>query len=122
MRSYHPQATHGGGGRGRAAAKHCYVIIICCLFLGMGGGSFHWWLSGKESAANAEDTGSLPGLGRSSGEGNGNPFQHSCLENPMERGNWQATVLGGHKRVGHDLVTKTTFFFTSLLKIVVKYT
>ena len=63
------------------------------------------------NVVDARDVGSVPGLGRFPGEGNGNPFQHSCLENPMERGNWQATVLGGHKRVGHDLVTKTTFFF-----------
>ena len=39
---------------------------------------------GKESACNAEDPDSIPGLGRSPGEGNGNPLQYSCLENPME--------------------------------------
>ena len=44
------------------------------------------WLSGKESAYNAEDVGLIPGLGRSPGEGNGNPLQCSCLENPMDRG------------------------------------
>ena len=47
---------------------------------------------GKESACNARDPGSVPGLGRSSGEGNGYPFQYSCLENPMDRGGFQATV------------------------------
>ena len=47
---------------------------------------------GKESACNAGDQGSIPGSGRSSGEGNGNPLQYSCLENPMDRGAWQATV------------------------------
>ena len=49
------------------------------------------WLSGKESACSAGDTGdvgSLPGLGRSFGEGNGNPFQDSCLENSMDREAW----------------------------------
>ena len=46
---------------------------------------------GEESACNAGDLDSTPGLGRSSGEGNGNPFQYSCLENPMDRGAWQAT-------------------------------
>ena len=46
----------------------------------------------KESACNARDTGSIPGLGRFPGEGNGNPFQYSCLENPMDRGTCQATV------------------------------
>ena len=105
-----PSGHTWGWGERTCGCKTLLCNYYLLSFLGDGGGSFHWWLSGKESAANAEDTGSLPGLGRSSGEGNGNPFQHSCLENPMERGNWQATVLGGHKRVGHDLVTKTTFF------------
>ena len=56
-----------------------------------------WRLSGKESASNAGNTGDaglIPGLGRSSGEGNGNSFQYSCLGNPMERGNRQATAHG----------------------------
>ena len=44
------------------------------------------WLSGKESAANAGDTSSIPGSGRSPGEENGYPFQYSCLENPTDRG------------------------------------
>ena len=48
----------------------------------------------KESACNAGNLGSVPGLGRSSGEGNGNPLQYSCLENPMDRGAWCATVHG----------------------------
>ena len=49
---------------------------------------------GKESASNAGDLGSIPGSGRSPGEENGYPLQYSCLENPMDRGAWQATVLG----------------------------
>ena len=49
---------------------------------------------GKESARKAGDPGSIPGLGRSPGEGNGNPFQYSCLENSMDRGDWWATVHG----------------------------
>ena len=48
----------------------------------------------KNSPANAGDMGSIPGPGRSSGKGKGNPLQYSCLENPMERGAWQATVHG----------------------------
>ena len=48
----------------------------------------------KASACNAGDLGSILGLGRSSGEGNGNPLQYSCLENPMDRGAWWATVHG----------------------------
>ena len=43
---------------------------------------------GKASACNAGDLGSIPGSGRSPGDGNGNPLQHSCLENPMDGGAW----------------------------------
>ena len=59
---------------------------------------FKYWLGfpgdsdGKASACNAGDLGSIPGLGRSPGEGNGNPLQHSCLENPTDGGAWWATV------------------------------
>ena len=49
---------------------------------------------GKVSAYNAGDLGSIPGSGRSPGEGNGNPLQYSCLENPMDGGAWKATVHG----------------------------
>ena len=50
------------------------------------------WLTDEESACNAGDMGSIPGSGRSLGEGNGNPLQYSCLENPMDRGAWRAAV------------------------------
>ena len=46
----------------------------------------------KNMPANAGDVDSIPGLGRSPGGGNGNPLQYSCLENPMDRGVWQATA------------------------------
>ena len=71
--------------------------------LGIGGSD------GKASACNAGDLGSIPGLGRSPGEGNGNPLQYSCLENSMDRGAQQATV---HQvtRVRHNSATKS---FTS---------
>ena len=59
----------------------------------------------KGSAYNAGDRSSIPGLARFSGEGNGNPLLHSLLENPLDRGAWQATVHG-IARVGHDLATK----------------
>ena len=49
---------------------------------------------GKESVCNARDLGSIPRLGRSPGEGNGNPLQYFCLENSMDRGAWRATVHG----------------------------
>ena len=58
-------------------------------------------LDGKESACNAGAWGLIPGSGRSPGEGHGNPLQYSCLENPMDRGAWWATVHGS-QRVGHD--------------------
>ena len=62
------------------------------VFLGFSGGS-----DSKESACNGGDLGSIPGLGRSPGEGNGYPLQYSGLENSMDRGAWWATVHGGHK-------------------------
>ena len=59
---------------------------------------------GKKSACNAGDLSSIPGSQRSPGGGNGNPLQFSCLENPMNRRAWQATVCGV-VRVRHDLAT-----------------
>ena len=59
------------------------------FYLYLPGGS-----DGKASARNAGDLGSIPGLGRSPGEGNGNPLQHSCLENSMDGEAWWATVHG----------------------------
>ena len=64
--------------------SHRFLLIIVLGFLG---GS-----DGEESACNAGDPDSIPGSERSPGEGNGNLLQHSCLENPMDRGAWQATV------------------------------
>ena len=58
----------------------------------------------QETTYNAGDPGSIPGSGRSPGEGNGNPPLYSCLGNPMDRGAWWATVHGV-TRVGHNLVT-----------------
>ena len=49
-------------------------------------------VDGKESACNVGDPGSIPGWRRFPGEGNGNPLQYSCLENPTDRGGWQATI------------------------------
>ena len=70
----------------------CSIMVLCLCFL--------WNLTFfprktplvaqmvKRLAYNAGDLGLIPGLGRSSGEGNGNPLQYSCLENPMDRGAW----------------------------------
>ena len=51
-------------------------------------------LSSKDSARKAGDSGSTPGLGRASEDGNGNPLEYSCLENRRDRGAWRATVPG----------------------------
>ena len=64
-------------------------ILISATSLNYSGGS-----DDKASAYNVGDPGSIPGMGRSSGERNGNPLQYSCLENPMDRGAWEATVHG----------------------------
>ena len=60
--------------------------------VGFPGGS-----DGKESACNVGDLGLTPGLGRSPGEGNGNPLQYSCWDNPMDREAWQVTANGAAK-------------------------
>ena len=57
----------------------------------------HACSKGKESACDAGDLDSIPGLGRSPGGGHGNPLQYSCLENPMDRGVWRAIVHGVSK-------------------------
>ena len=74
--------------------------------MGFPGGS-----DGKKSACNAGDLGLIPGLGTSSGEGNGNPLQYARLENSMDRGAWPASVHGV-VRVGHNYVTNTFTFRT----------
>ena len=60
----------------------------------------------KNPPANAGDAASIPGLGRSPGDGNGNLPQYSCLENQMHRGAWRSTVHGFTKRVRHNLATR----------------
>ena len=70
-------------------------VVLLCFPLNATG--LPKWLSGKESTCNAGDTGdagSIPGLDRSPGGGHGNPLQYPCLENPMDRGAWWATVHG----------------------------
>ena len=77
---------------------------------------------GKESACSAGDTGSIPGSGRSPGEGSGNPLQGCHLEDPMERGPWQATVHGVAK--SQTLLSNFTSLYAwygaSLVALVVK--
>ena len=62
---------------------HLIILSYVVYLIGFPGGS-----DGKVSVCNAGDPGSIPGLGRSRGEGNGNPLQCSCLENPMDGGAW----------------------------------
>ena len=71
------------------------------------------WHSGREypaSAGDARGTGSISGSGRSPGGENGNPLQYSCMENPMNRRAWRATVHKGLQRAGLDHVTEHTKF------------
>ena len=64
---------------------------------GKNGPGLPCWLGAKNPPANAGDSSSIPGSGRSPGEGNGNPLQYPCLGNPVDRGTWQATVHGVSK-------------------------
>ena len=91
-------------------AQSSRLLLVCCLqmvhpvlFGCHARPGFPCSLVSKESACNAGDP--MPQSGRSPEEGNGNPFQYSCLENPMDRGTWGATVHGV-TRVRQDLVAK----------------
>ena len=82
---------------------HCQLAHgnwLSTNYLGLSGGS-----DGKESACNRGDLGLIPGLGRSPGEGSGNPFSNLAWRIPMDRGTWWATVHG-LQRVGHDWASK----------------
>ena len=78
--------------------KQAVVYVYECSWASQG------MLSGKDSACQCRqcrDVGSIPELGRSPREGNGNPVQYSCLRDPMDRGAWQAAVHGS-QRIGHN--------------------
>ena len=86
----------------------CVCVVCVCILYSSG---LPWWLSGKDSACNAGNAGdssSVPASGRFPGGGHGNPFQDSCLENPMDRGAWHTT---GH-RVEKSLTRLSVFTFT----------
>ena len=78
--------------------------------VGWTGLDFPGGADGKASVHNVRDLGSIPGLGRFPGEGNGNPLQYSCLENPMDGGAWCRLLSMGSQRVRHDWATSLSFF------------
>ena len=73
------------------------LVIMMMITKDFPGGS-----DGKASVYNVRDLGSIPGLGRFPGEGNGNPLQYLCLENPMDGGAWCKLLSMGLQGVGHD--------------------
>ena len=94
-----PLGVHSGHRNPRVFESHSWtphprthqptwcVRFVISIWLNPG---LAWWFSGKESAWNAGDMGSIPESGRSPGEGTGQPLRQSCLENPVDRGAWQA--------------------------------
>ena len=112
----------------KGMATHSSILFF--FFYPICFGGFPAISDGKESACNAADLGLIPRSGRSSEKANGNPFQYSCLENPMNRRAWRATVHGvlcpwGHTELDmteqltlshslNGLVVFTTFFNLSL--------
>ena len=74
--------------------RYVCVCVYIYIYIYMTNVCFPGGSDGKESACNAGNLGLIPGSGRSPREGNGNPLQYSCLENPKDRGAWQATVHG----------------------------
>ena len=92
-------------------SEHDWVTFISLHMVNLGKPR---WPSSKESACSAGDMGSVPGLGRSPGRGNGYPLQYSCQENPMDKGDWWATVHRGAKTW---LSTHTYTHMVSLIKI-----
>ena len=90
------------------ATTRMSLPILCYLIKAEG---TPWWLSGKESACNTGDLGSICGSGISPGGRNGNPIQDSCLGNPMDRGTWWPTVHRVTKGSDMTYWLKTTTFF-----------
>ena len=88
-----------------------FLFAITFRFIDFPGGS-----DCKASVYNAGDPGSVPGLGRSPGEGHGNPLQYYCLENPMDRGAWYATFHGVAK--SWTRLSNFTFTFTFTFRFI----
>ena len=83
----------------------CVVFTYCLCEKYYKPIAVHCGSDGKVSVYNGGDLGSILGLGRFPGEGNGNPLQYSCLENPMDGGAWCRLLSMGSQRVGHDWAT-----------------
>ena len=96
--------------------NYTYYILYCIKVKMISLSLWNLWY-GKASAYNAGDPGLIPGLGRYSGEGNGNPIQYSCLENPMDRGTWWAAVHG----VAKSRTWLSDFTFTFHILIVLSW-
>ena len=96
-----------------------YFSVHWCVVSILGG--FPGGSDGKASACNAGDLGSIPEWGKSPGEGNGNPLQHSCLENPMDSGAWWAAVHGVVKSRTRLSDFPFTFHFDALEKEMVTH-
>ena len=99
LKSHYRKALHGST---KISSEFYSSLCFACLFSRFQASQVA--CIGKESACSAGDPGSIPGLGRSPGEGNGKPLQYSCPENPTDRGSWQTTVHGV-ARVRRDLAT-----------------
>ena len=90
----------------------------CWVYLG---GGFPGGSEGEESVCSAGDPGSIPGAGRSPGEGNGNPLQYSCLENSMDREAWRVQASqspGGHKESGKTEQLSLHFILRRILTVI----
>ena len=101
-----PMGTGGQKGTWRKGPRISFLLFFTLVLCLVG------FSAGSEFACNVGDPGSIPGLGRSPGGGHDNPLQYSCLENPMDRKAWWATI-SGVTRVSHDLAAKpstTTVF------------
>ena len=90
---------------------HTHLILLFYHTLAFHFGLPSWLKDGKESACNAGGPGSIPGLGRSPGEGNDNPLQYFCLENSMDRWACQATI---HRARESDMTERLTHTHTQL--------
>ena len=88
--AYFSRLSISGLSRECCVCVHAFVFTFIIVWVGIDNG-VPWWLSGKESTCNVGDVGSVLGLRRTPGEGNGHPLQYSCLGNPRDRGAWRAT-------------------------------